>query len=339
MKQDLTYELLLALVRMQTMKVRGGYYGIRSTSGLEPMPIKCLEVSFFKNDSAKELLGILGWQRNIGIMKIFFTEGIGGSVDDDTNDYEKQKNIDEINNLYMFNKNPEIGISKNCSGERSIIIRMIYMIFGVNPYSNYYQGPMQGRTIRKTYAKIIFEANKLKNHYNNAINIRIFNKSKIPNNDRRDYHLFNIQQQQKIIKAAINIIESRFLLIAIKHYAAEDLPHPEAIKLMGREPSIKLDHVLNIWGGSIESYRNGVIKNNFPVPFEVTDHEDKRYWAVDPWDCVYWLESKNISCDLIGENNSSDKNSFIFEKIFQQMESGISIRKAKKLYEERISYL
>ena len=89
----------------------------------------------------------------------------------------------------------------------------------------------------------------------------------------------------------------------------------------------------------MESYRNGVIKNNFPVPFEIKVNKNKRYWAVRPYEGVNWLRSKNISCDLISENNSSDKNSFIFEKIFQQMESGISIRKAKKLHGEKGKYL
>ena len=336
MKPDLTYELLLALVRIQTPKWRGAY-NIRSTSGTEGMPIKCLEVSFFKNDSAKELLGILGWRRNISNMEFVFTEGIGGAVDGARHDHLRAKNIDEINNLYMFNSNPDIGISKNCSGERSIIIRMIYMIFGVNPYSNYYQGSVQDETIRKIYAKIIFEANKLNNHYNNAINIRIFKNSKLSSH-KFDYHLGNIQQQQEIIKAAIKMIESRFLLMAAKHYT-DDLPHPDAARLQGKESSIKLTHLLNMWGGSMESYRNGVIKDNFPVPFEIKVDENKRYWAVRPYEAVSWLESKNISCGLISENNSSDKNSFIFEKIFQQMESGISMRKAKKLYEEKGKYL
>lgn len=340
MKNDLTYELLLALVRIQT-KLLKGYPGIRTTSGVEPMHIKCSEVSFFKNDSAKELIGILGWHRNYKTMQAIFAGNHPRNKIDPL--YPASTNIDEINNLYKFNEDPLIGISKNCSGERSIIIRMIYMIFGVNPYLNFYEDVASKDIIlKKTYAKIMFEANKLNNHYENAINIRMFkniNLSEDPNINRSDFLLQNIKRQQKIIKAAIRTIQSRFLVIAAQ-MIVKDFPHIEAellfFKNPSSEPSISLSHILNLWCGSIESYRNGVIRNNFPKPFEAMKDQKKKYWAVKPYEAVKWLESKNISCDLISENNSSDKDFFIFEKIFQQMGSDVSIRKAKKIYQEAI---
>ena len=342
MKIDLTYEILLALVRMHT--TRGGSYNIRSTSGVEYMPIKSTEVSFFKNNNAKELLGILGWDRNKLIMNDFLYNQFVGVP-------SLLSNTD-INNLYLFNTDSYIGLSKDCSGQRSIIIRMLYMIFGLNPYLNY-SNAWGDSLCKKTFLKINFEADKLITNYRIAINKRKFENSEGQDGSGSDYdsRLHVLKRQLVIIEEALKTINSRFLVIA-KRSNIKDLPHSEAGNLHyappNKEGHIRLQHLLNLWGGSIASYRNGVIKNNFPVPFEVKNNgviknnfpvpfEGKnkgREWFVSADECVDWLESKNISCELKYGHTDSDKNFYIFEEIFKKMGSDISIRKAKKYYEE-----
>ena len=266
MKIDLTYEILLALVRMHTTE--GDSYrrgsAIRSTSGTEGMPIKSREVSFFKNNNAKELLGILGWGRNKLVMNDFLYNQFAGGV---PSYYKAQaKNTDIINNLYQFHTDSYIELSKDCSGQRSIILRMLYMIFGINPYLNYSKKTSQlaDSLCKKTFLKINFEADKLITNYRIAINKRKFENSEGEDGGGLGYdsRLYNLKMQLVIIEAALKTINSRFLVIA-KRSNLPDLPHSEAVNLRHTRSNhhgsyIRLQHILNLWGGSIESYRNAV---------------------------------------------------------------------------------
>jgi hypothetical protein len=344
---DLTTEISLALLRAHNGKPTAGLYKeVRSTSGTEMMLSKSKEISFFKSNRAKELIGILGWPRNPRCMNdVIFHKFV------DNPRHYLTKTRDDPNfftRLFTFNSNGRITSSDGCFQEKSIIIRMIYCLMGINPYANLEEFTGYHRSqLDSAFQKIDFESGKLINHMQQALEKFLYEDPvhyKFEGGSK-NYDAYNITKQLEIIKAARQAIRSKFMTMAIKAIPFPALANMTDFKYLDMDYGvIDIQHILEVWGGSEKAYKNGVFKDNFPLPYFLSDHRnmnlgeskylkgsEKDVFVVNKYEAHNFLESKGISCSFVSNQKAYDYSYFIFDKFFEAMNNRFTLSNAKKV--------
>jgi len=342
---DLTQEIFLALVRASS-PIRIGkekknimYKNVRRTFPTVKRHVS-KEMSFFKSNNVKELIFILGEKLNQEAMEsMLFTEFI-----ENKRQYKMRINDDRdaATRLHAFNDHIRITSSKGCIEEKSIIVRMIYALMGINPYRNF--DTDRQVSLKEASLKIDFEAGKLINHMQQAIEKEKY-LDPIDSSSRHPYGspLIIMAGQRRLIEDAREVIRSKFMTMT-----DDELPNmPESRRISTFEPApIKLDHILKVWGGSYKAYKNGIEKDDFPEPFEFEfynaeeSHVDyykhigkgarDKELALERRAAEDFLESRQINCIYISKQRSSDRY-WNLEKLFQEMGENITIRNAKKV--------
>ena len=251
-------------------------------------------VSIFKQDYIRELIYLIADDNFWGQYGRAFS-------------YKRKQQVIGKDGIFRFTDTPDIIYSIGCFAERSILLRLLYALCGFNPY--------RGSNVISAIHKINFEVSKIKLAIQRVHDFVIF----------RGYRRFQPPSFPLALNVALRLLEKSEKSLAglselWQHQTLQDRP---LTLNRGLELSdlIKKDVLLEIWGGTLKSFKREQ-KENFkegksvmkmyreknlqyresPPPAYFSDKID----YVMLIDAIEFLKSKGIDTKFKNQERSTD---------------------------------
>ena len=270
-------------------------------------------------------------------------------------------NFDEeaINNISQFNDSFEIVTNESFIAEKSIIIRIVYVLLGLNPYKREPAFPELSKSfLNQMHRNIIFEVKKLDARFRNILNLLhyeelkyselyskepeswVLSEDKVQDLKPKEasqliFLIFFCEKVLACCENAIDMLEAKFHIWGCveKVYLGTKTMHP----------SFYSNHVIDenmirtLLGVKPKTFAKK-IKHSPLMPLEYNEKDDDDYFyffenVYSTDEVIKWLNKEKIDISLLNEHKKYDYDFQNFNKILKEM----SYREDKKIAKYNIS--